>query len=271
VNGGSFGDIDATAEALLIAFLEASSQGLFIVNTDGRVVSWNRGAARIFGHAAGEIVGQRFSKPFSAHLRPDIEHIIAEAVAGERLDRLPVEIQRNDGMAIPIALSLSPVVGSDGTVAGCAVVVDELTETRLAQAALAEVEARFLEWEAMAHVGRWLLDVATESVQWSDELHRMHGVEMLEFDGTRRAHLASLHPDDRHRIGALIDEAVTSGKPFADVYRVIHTNGEVHHLEVRADPTFSSSGTVVGLRGLSREYSPSSASASEESHSLEQI
>ena len=83
---------------------------------------------------------------------------------------------------------------------GAVSVAHDLTEQRLAQASLAEVEARRREGEAQAHVGRWLWDIGTGAVQWSDELHRIHGVDPLEFAGTLDAHLACVHDDDRARV-----------------------------------------------------------------------
>jgi len=69
----------------------------------------------------------------------------------------------------------------------------ELTETRLAQASLAEVEQRFSEWKRLPTLAL-AVDVGTDAVQWSDELHRMHGVDPLDFEGTLAAHLGVVHP-----------------------------------------------------------------------------
>lgn len=257
VTDSPFGDVDAPAEALLVAFLDASSQGMMILHTDGAVASWNRGASRIFGHAADDVIGKPLSGCFARHVQADIAQLIEQTAAGEHVRRAPLEIERTDRMVIPVAVSLSPVVADGGAIVGCAAVVDELTESRLAQAVLAETEARSHEFEALAHVGRWLWDVGTDSMQWSDELHRMHGVDLLEFDGTRVMHLASIQPDDRDRIEALMDEAVASGRSFADVYHVVHRDGTMHRLDVRAEPSISSSGSVVGLRGVSRGHQTS--------------
>jgi len=265
------GGIDAAPDRVLAAVLDASNHAVFSCATDGRIASWNRAAERIVGHAAGDIIGTTLVSLFPAHLRSEIERLGEAVDAGEGVDRMLVEIVRKDGMTIPIALSLRPVAGRDGSIAGCMVVVDDMTETRLAQAALAEVEARFQEWEALAHVGRWLWDVGTDSVQWSIELHRLHGVEPIDFDGTLAAHLACLHPDDRARVRALMERAVESVHSFDDVYRVIQPDGETTWFEVRAEPTISSAGVVVGLRGVSRGRGRGSAAAGEESHSLEQV
>lgn len=251
------GDLGASRElngrAVLDVFAELSSFALFSQDASGSLVTWNRGAERVFGYPADEIVGRSFAALAPVHLRSELAAVEQRVVTGERVDRVFTEILRKDGMPVPIALSMSPVVDGSGAYAGAVGVAQDLTETRLAQAALAEVEQRFREWESLAHVGRWLWDVGTDAVQWSDELHRMHGVDPLEFEGTLHAHLGVIHPDDRERLRSLMEGAVSSGQPFEDHYRVVDDDGNVRWFAMRAEPAVGSSGDVVGVRGVSQD------------------
>ena len=58
---------------------------------------------------------------------------------------------------------------------GVVAIARDVTEQHLAQASLAEVEGRLQDAEALSHVGSWLWDLRTGSVQWSAEFHRIHG------------------------------------------------------------------------------------------------
>ena len=248
--------IERVAAATLELFADLSSLGLFSQDVDGRIVHWNRGAERIFGYSGTEVRGATLAALAPDHLRADLESVGQRVAAGERVDRVFTETQRKDGMLVPIALSVSPVIEPSGVFIGSVGVVQDLTETRLAQAALAEVEQRFREWESLAHVGRWLWDVGTDAVQWSDELHRMHGLDPLEFEGTLAAHLGVVHPDDRERIRLQMEGAVASGEPFEDEYRIAGDE-ESRWFAIRAEPTIGSSGEVVGLRGVSQQITVS--------------
>ena len=238
---------------------DLSSLALFSQDSDGRIVSWNRGAERIFGYPAPEMVGELLASLVPPHLRPHVVSIEARVRAGERVDREVTEFRRKDGMPIPVALSAAPVHDSGGVVSGAVGVVQELTETRLAQAALAEVEKRLAEWETLAHVGRWLWDVGTDAVQWSDELHRMHGIDPLRFEGTLEAHLEVMHAEDRARVLATMWSAVRTGEPFEDEFRSIGADGTTRLFALRAEAALGSSGEVVGLRGVSHDLTVSAA------------
>ena len=239
--------------AILEAFVEASSDALFSQDAQGRITTWNRSAERIFGYPEAEMLGQRADVLFPAHLQPGLQLVYDTVTAGERVDHLETEAQRKDGMPIPISLSLRPVVDAAGAFAGAVSVAQDITEKRLGQASLAEVEARLRGGEAQAHVGRWLWDVGTGAVQWSDELHRIHGVDPLEFAGTFEAHLGCIHPDDRGRVQDEMEAAVRSGQAFEDEYRVVRPDGDVRQVYARGEPTMRAGRVVVGLRGIGQD------------------
>jgi len=240
----------------LRAFVETSSDAMFALDLAEHIVSWNRSAERIFGYDSNEVIGRQVVMLLPEHLRDQIATIIDAVRAGDRVDHVEIEMRRKDGMPIPVSLSVSPVFGAGGDVDGISSVARDITEQQLAQANLAEMERRLSEAEAAAHTGRWLWDVATGAVQWSDELHRIMGVEPMEFEGTIDAHLAPVHAEDRDEVRAAIERSVSTGRPFDAEYRIVDRSGEVRWLHSRGEVTISSTGAVIGLRGVCRVSGP---------------
>ena len=182
--------------AALEAFVEVSADALISQDADGRIVAWNRSAERIFGRHAEDVVGTPMRDLFPEHVRDDVVVLLDTVAGGARVDHVETEVARRDGMRIPISVSLRPVCDADGSCCGVVGVARDLTEQRLTQSALAETEARLRDAEALAHAGRWLWDVDSGAVQWSEEMHRINGVDPATFEGTLDAHLARVHPDD---------------------------------------------------------------------------
>ena len=212
--------------SILDAFADASSDALFAQDRDGRITMWNRSAERIFGYREGDLLGHTVAFLFPAHLQADVKAVLETVTAGEPVDHYETEIERKDGMPVPISLSLRPVLDGAGWFAGTVLVAQDLTEKRLGQATMAEVEARLRGGEAQVHVGRWIWDVGTGAVQWSDELHRIHGVDPLDFAGTFEAHLDVIHPDDRQDVCTRMEMAVSTGRPLEAEYRIVRPDGE---------------------------------------------
>jgi PAS domain S-box-containing protein len=243
----------ASAEALLEAVVDTSDDAIFTCDGAGRITSWSSTSVRLFGWGMGEVHLQPFELLFAEHLRQAIHTLTERAAAGDRIRHFETEALRADGMPMPVSMSICPVsVGADEP-STWIVVVRNVTEQRLAQATLAEMEGRLQEGEAIAHIGSWLWDLRTGAVQWSAEFYRIHGVDPLDFDGTLESHLAAVHPDDRNRIGAEMERSVRVGRPFEDEYRVIIDDDHTSVIRVRAQPAFGSDGAPVGLRGLGQD------------------
>jgi PAS domain S-box-containing protein len=240
-------------ELLLNAILETSNDAVFVQRADATVASWNPAAERLFGCTACDILGQSCVPLFAAHLRDEVEDLFAAARAGDRIVQYESEVVRADGMPVPISLSVTPVYGAPDEPVRLVLVARDITEQRIAQASLAESDARMRESEALAHVGSWLWDLRTGAVQWSDEFHRIHGIDPLDFGGTFDAHVEAIHDDDRLRVRTKMEAAVVSAHPFEDEYRVVRPDHEVRDIFVRGHPAAGSAGSVVGLRGIGRD------------------
>jgi PAS domain S-box-containing protein len=243
-------------DALLGAIIEMSDDAIVTCDGKGRVTSWSATAERLFGCLADDVLDGPLELLFPDHLADEVGGIIATVLAGDRVRNFETEVLRPDGMPLPVSLSLSPVFDSDKVPMGAVVLARDITEQHLAQATLAEIDARMEEGEALAHIGSWLWDLRTGAVQWSAEFHRIHGVDPLDFDGTFDSHLGLIHPEDRDTARAAMVASVESGRRFNGEYRVVRPDGEIHVIQMRAQPTFGSSGKALGLRGIGQDVTP---------------
>ncbi|MET1001088.1 MAG: PAS domain S-box protein, partial [Acidimicrobiia bacterium] len=221
--------------AVLDAFVDTSSDAMFSQDPHNLVEVWNRSAERIIGYQAHEMLGRASTVLFPAHLRADLARVFATVARGERVDHVETEIARKDGMSVPVSMSVCPVVDGE-QITGSVVVARDISEQRLAQAALAEMEERLREGEAIAHIGRWLWDLGTDTVQWSEELHNIHGVDPLDFGGTLEAHVRCIHPSDRTRVLTALRAAVATARPLDVEYRAVRPGGVLRHVYLRAAP-----------------------------------
>src|SRR5580765_6819195 len=142
-----------SAQGLLDAVLESSDDAIFSHDTTGRITSWNHTAERVFGYNAEEIIGEASIALFAEHLRGDVEAVFQTVMVGDRVNHFETEVSRKDGMPVPISMSLCPVYDGEQWPVAAVLVARDITEQRLAQASLAEIETRVRESEALASVG----------------------------------------------------------------------------------------------------------------------
>ena len=156
--------LSSERRAILEAFAEASSDALLAHDRQGRITTCNRSAERMVGYLEAEIVGRPISSLFPDHLRAQVAEVYDTVFSGDTVDHLETEVQRKLGMTVPVALSVRPLRDERGSIVGAVSIAQDVTEMRLAQATLAEVEARLRGGEAQVHVGRWLWEIGRAHV-----------------------------------------------------------------------------------------------------------
>jgi PAS domain S-box-containing protein len=86
------------------------------------------------------------------------------------------------------------------------------TQLRAEQARLVEAQARLVEAQAIAKIGSWSGDLATDALEWSAEMYRIYGVDPTEAASIARFAYKRLHPEDRERAAAAYAELRTRPK-----------------------------------------------------------
>lgn len=124
---------DATAQ-LLAAIVESSDDAIVSKTLDGVVTSWNRGAERLFGYTAPEMVGQSVTLVIPPDRQHEEPEILARIQRGERIDHVETVRRRKDGTLVEISLTVSPVRDGSGRIVGASKIARDNTERRQAEA-----------------------------------------------------------------------------------------------------------------------------------------
>ena len=128
-------------------------------------------------------------------------------------------------------------------------VVFDVTERKQAEESLRKSQARLEEAQALAKIGSWELDVASNRGEWSREMFRLHGRAVEQGNPTYEEFMALVQPEDRERLLAHY-QALLRGQPSEDlVYRVSPSGGDVRHLRIEAAVIRDAAGQPTQLRG----------------------
>lgn len=120
---------------------------------------------------------------------------------------------------------------ADGRPLGLLVIGHEVTALRRASEQLEQSESRLMRAQRAASVGTWDWDILTGEASWTDEAYRLYGRKR----GTRVSYelwLGSVHPEDRSRAAADVEEAKASARRYHSEYRVLTEDGETRWVEV---------------------------------------
>src|SRR5262245_26053955 len=126
----------------LAAIVESSDDAIIGKDVNGIITSWNRGAERIFGYSADEVIGKSITIIIPVDRLNEETYVLSRIRAGQKVDHFETLRQRKDGSLIPISLTTSPILDATGRVIGASKIARDISERRRAEAALAEAEAR---------------------------------------------------------------------------------------------------------------------------------
>jgi len=113
-------------EAFLASTVRDRDEAVIGETLEGRVVSWNSGAERLYGYTASEIMGERASILEAVHGPTEQSAILDRLKSGEWVPRFETVHVRKNGTAMEVCLSFSPVKEPRGRVIGAAALVQDI-------------------------------------------------------------------------------------------------------------------------------------------------
>jgi PAS domain S-box-containing protein len=228
--------------------------GLFLLDVQGFVLSWNTGARRINGYEAHEIVGQHFSKFYPAEDiaagRPDkeLEAARQQGHVEEEGWRL-----RKDGSLFWANVVVTALYEDDGTLRGFGNVTRDLSERRATDEALRRAEQRFHHLvDAVADYSIFMLDPTGHVATWNPGAHKTKGYTASEIIGK---HFSTFYtPEDRAqgRPEQILDTVRREGRFEEEGWRV-RKDGTRFWASVVISVLRDESGQALGFAKVTRD------------------
>jgi PAS domain S-box-containing protein len=121
-------------ERRLAAIVETSADAIASKDLSGIVTSWNRGAERLFGYAAAEMIGRPITILIPADRLGEERDILERIRRGQRVEHYETVRVRKDGSLVEISLSVSPLKNARGQIVGASKIARDITERKQAEA-----------------------------------------------------------------------------------------------------------------------------------------
>jgi PAS domain S-box-containing protein len=236
---------------------------IVLMDVQGRIVTWNKGAERISRYAAEEIIGKHFSVFYPPESQTQPVRALEAAVAQGRYEEEGVRV-RKDGSRYWASVVITPLFNELGEPSGFAKVVRDISERRRNQEALRRSEERLRLAAEAGRIGMIDFCPATGEVIWDRRCREMWGLPP-DARVTYESWLRRVHPGDRRRADAAIEKALVEklGGELNDEYRTLERNGAEHWIAVRGKVSFDDAGRPQRFFGTMRDVT--------EQHHLDQL
>lgn len=118
------------SEANLAAIVAGSDDAILSKDLRGIITSWNKGAEKLFGYSAAEIIGKPVYQLITEERIPDERHIFIELIKNNQVQRIETIRKRKDGSLVEIAATLSPIYNQAQDVIGVSTIARDISERK---------------------------------------------------------------------------------------------------------------------------------------------
>jgi PAS domain S-box-containing protein len=239
-------------ESMARGYFELTDAVLLALDTAGVVRDINRKGAALLGLPKKAVLGRSWVETFLPEEHREAARVIhRDVVAGRR--EIP---ERQEGVVLTaggdrrvLLWHAVPLRDRKGRLIGTLNCGEDITARRIAERSLDETREKLRLAQAAGGVGLWWADAHTGKFENSPEALRLWGVSS-ETDLTIERRLELIHPDDRDRVLASYEAALSGRSPdYSSEYRVRRQDGSEVWLAARGEIVRDEHGAAAGMRG----------------------
>ncbi|MEO6263721.1 MAG: PAS domain S-box protein, partial [Luteimonas sp.] len=207
----------------LAAIVDSSKDAIIGHTLDGIVTSWNASAERLFDYPAGRVLGRPLSLLLPNEAAGQLGPLLDTCVKEERAMESEMTWLRQDGQAVEVALTCSPVRDAAGRVVAGSTIARDIGERKRIERALLEGEQRLAAIIEQAAVGVVEVDREGRFIVVNPRFSEIVGrpIELLQ---TLRVQDIT-HPDDQAASAAVLQALYAGGQPANIDKRYLRPDG----------------------------------------------
>lgn len=237
---------------------------IYMLDADGKVVSWNPGAQRFKGYRAEEVIGTHFSRFYTETDRAAGVPTLAleRAVKDGHFESEGWRV-RKDGTRFWAHVLIDPIFDQKKNVIGYAKITRDLTERKTAADELRQSQAQFRTLvQGVTDYAIYLLDTTGHVSSWNSGAERIKGYEAGEIIGE---HFSAFYTDEDRAAGEPqrnLGIAEDVGRVEREGWRV-RKDGARFWAHVLIDRILDDDGRLVGFAKVTRDVSDQRKAAEE--------
>jgi PAS domain S-box-containing protein len=229
---------------------------IYMLDPDGHVALWNRGAQRFKGYTEEEIIGQHFSRFYTDEdRRTGLPQRALETAAREGRFEAEGWRVRKDGTHFWAHVIIDAIHDEQGQLVGFAKITRDITERKNAQEVLRRSEERFrMLVQGVTDYAIYMLDPEGCVTNWNVGAQRIKGYTEAEIVGQ---HFSTFYTAEDREAGVpvlALDTAAREGRYEKEGWRV-RKDGSRFFAHVIIDAIRDEQGQLVGFAKITRDIS----------------
>lgn len=233
----------------LAAIVESSDDAIISKDLNGVIKSWNKGAERIFGYTADEVIGQPVTILIPSDHLDEEPRILERVRSGRPVEHYETIRRHKDGSLLDISLTVSPIRDDEGNIVGASKIARDISEQKRREERI-RFQADLLEAVEQAVIAT---NLEGKIIYWNNFAEWLFGWTEVEAIG---ANVLELIPAATERtMAAEIMAKIRSGESWTGELLARRKDGLDFPLMVTDSPIFDDHGRLIGIIGVSIDIS----------------
>jgi PAS domain S-box-containing protein len=234
----------------LAAIVDSSDDAIISKTLEGTITAWNRGAEKVFGYLAAEVVGQPMLMLFPPERVGEEADLLKRIRRGESVEHFETVRVRKDGRRIDISATISPIRDGRGALVGASKIARDITARNRAEEALHQSDARRRFALETAKLGDWELDLTTLKATRSFLHDEIFGYPSPLPEWSFDIFLDHVHPEDREIVREGFQSSVSQGTRWEFECRIVWLSGEIRWIWACGNHYRDPSGKAIRMFGI---------------------
>lgn len=233
--------------------VESSVDGISLLDLKGNILFANPRKAQILGAISEiELIGRNIDSLLAPKYHHMFKKLSDQFLETGYLRDIETEIVRNDGTTFWAELNFSLVCDGNNRPSYIMNSLRDITERKQAEEKIRESEIELKRAQMVSHVGNWVWNIQRNSLEWSDEMYRIFGIDKTTFTGKLDEVIQKcIHPDDQEKVIKSNLAVINDSKPVPLEYRIIWPDQSVHIIWAEAGYLeFDDNNKPYQLRGI---------------------
>ncbi len=235
---------------LFTSIIESSDDAIISKDMDGVILSWNKGAEKMYGYKAEEVIGKNIDIIAPLDKKDEIKDIMSTLKRGERYDHYETRRETKDGRILWVSITVSPLRNLAGKIIGASAIARNITKAKESMARLQENEVIFKHLiENLTEVFYVSNPAKPEILYMSNAYEEVFGEPVQNIYENPLAYLNHIIEEDRLKAKRAIARQ-RQGISTDYTYRIKRPDGKLKFLRERAFPVKDATGTVTRVIGI---------------------
>ncbi len=130
------------AQRWLAAIVESSDDAIIGLDSEGKIISSNQGAFRLYGYKPEEMIGRSVRMLMPADIRDELQKIFEHIRRDEIVMHFETVRRHKDGRRIDVSLTISPIKDANGEIIGASKIARDITGRKRGEKQLGDILAR---------------------------------------------------------------------------------------------------------------------------------